>query len=197
MIGGHFSLESKPAHPFVKDLPKVIHIYYQKSNEHSWLQLTATQIYEEVNRERPGSKILIDSLVKVVFIHTIRTYLEQESSPNGFLLALRDERISKALKLIQGAPEKDWKLEVLSKYIGMSRTLFCTKFKDLVGETSLSYLTNWRMIKAKEILLSSPEINIRDVATQVGYQAEASFNRIFKLKTGQTPANYRRKNLLR
>lgn len=76
----------------------------------------------------------------------------------------------------------------------MSRSLYCREFKRFVGETPLSYLTNWRILKSKEILSESKE-NISEIANKVGYQSEAAFNRLFKSKVGETPASYRRKIL--
>ena len=141
--------------------------------------------------ERPGGRIIMSRLAEVMFVYLIRTYLEQADETSGFLLALKDDRISKGLKLMQEFPEKAWTVPALAKETGMSRTLFFNKFKKIAGETPMSYLTNWRIMKAKDILAVSKE-NIIDVAEQVGYQSEAAFNRMFKEKTGETPANYRR-----
>jgi AraC-like DNA-binding protein len=58
----------------------------------------------------------------------------------------------------------------------------------------LGYLTNWRILKAKELLLEHKE-NVSEVAERVGYQWEAAFNRLFKSKAGATPASWRRKEL--
>lgn len=89
------------------------------------------------------------------------------------------------------SPEKNWTLNQLATTAGMSRSLYCKEFKRLVGETPLSYLTNWRILKSKEILYKSKE-NISEVASKVGYRSEAAFNRLFKSKVGETPASYRR-----
>ncbi len=191
MISGHFEFDTKCVHPFIKSLPNLIHIKGLQIKEMIWLEQTTDLIIEETSNEKMGSKILVGRLSEVLFIHTIRAYVEQTKNIGGFLSALKDERISKALKLIHDAPEKDWTLELLSKNAGMSRTLFCNRFKELVGETPLNYLTNWRILKAKQILETSKE-NIIEVANQVGYQSESSFNRIFKSKINQTPASYRR-----
>jgi len=193
LIGGHFEYESKPLHPFVKDLPAYIHIRNLKTKEHYWLNQAAELLFEEISNERPGSKILIDRLAELLFIHTMRAYLVQTTGVSGFLAAFKDERISKVLKNMHAFPENQWTLELMAEEAGMSRTLFFNTFKTLVGETPLSYLTNWRVGKAKEILALNNG-NISLVAAQVGYQSEAAFNRIFKLKVSETPAAYR-KNL--
>ena len=108
-------------------------------------------------------------------------------------MALKDERISNSLKCMHESPEKEWTIEQLATKAGMSRSLYCKEFKRLVQETPLGYLTNWRIIKAKEFLSASKE-NISEVAAKVGYQSVAAFNRLFKTKVGVTPASYRSKN---
>lgn len=193
MIGGHFSFASRPGHPFLKDLPKVIHINNLDQDVSTWLRMTCDLIFNELNQEQLGSRKMINSLADAVFIHIIRAYLKKTESFNGFLSALKDERISSILKMIQNSPEKNWTIEHLSKHAGMSRSSFCAAFKKLVGETPLEYLTNWRIMKAKEILIKGNE-KISEVALKVGYQSEAAFSRIFKSKVRQTPSVFKQKN---
>jgi transcriptional regulator GlxA family with amidase domain len=95
---------------------------------------------------------------------------------------------------MQDSPQKDWTLESLASEIGMSRSVFFNQFKKLVHETPMSYLTNWRIRRAQKLLITN-QSNVSEIATNVGYQSEAAFNRIFKSKTGQTPAVYRRSKL--
>ncbi|TKT90418.1 AraC family transcriptional regulator [Dyadobacter frigoris] len=190
MIGGHFAFEDKPGHPFLKDLPKVIHINNLEPGVNSWLRMTCDLIFNELDQEQPGSRKIINSLADAIFIHIIRAYLKQSGDGGGFLSALNDERISSVLKMMQYAPEKNWTIEQLSRHAGMSRSSFCIAFKKLVGETPLEYLTNWRMMKAKEILAQGNE-KISEVALKVGYQSEAAFSRIFKLKVNQTPSFFK------
>lgn len=194
LIGGHFEFTSSVQHPFIKSLPKVIQISNTSTQVGIWLQRASSFMNEEVGCEMIGSKIILGRLAEVVFILIIRAYLEQTDIKKGFLMALKDNRISNSLKYMHESPEKNWTLNQLAITAGMSRSLYCKEFKRLVGETPLSYLTNWRILKSKEILSESKE-NIIEVAGKVGYQSEAAFNRIFKSKVGETPASYRRKIL--
>ena len=146
---------------------------------------------EELSCERPGSRIMLKCLSEIMFVNIIRAYLEQSIPGSGFLSALNDTRISKALKLMQDVPEKDWTLESIASEVGMSRSVFFNQFKKLVRETPLSYLTNWRIRKAQQLLMTDNS-NIAEIAMNVGYQSEAAFNRIFKAKIGKTPAVFRR-----
>ncbi len=195
LMGGHFEFTPSVQHPFIKSLPKVIHLNNTTKELNLWLEQAALLMNEEISGEKIGSKLVLGRLVDILFVFIIRAYLEQVDIKGGFLMALKDNRISNSLKSMHESPEKDWTLNQLAVTAGMSRSLYCREFKRLVGETPLSYLTNWRILKSKEILLESKE-NIIEVAGRVGYQSEAAFNRLFKTKVGVTPANYRRKNLV-
>jgi len=195
LMGGHFEFTPSVHHPFIKSLPKVIHLNNTTKELNLWLQQAALLMNEEISGEKLGSKLILGRLVDILFVLIIRAYLEQVDVKGGFLMALKDNRISNSLKSMHESPEKDWTLNQLAVTAGMSRSLYCREFKRLVGETPLSYLTNWRILKSKEILLESKE-KIIEVASRVGYQSEAAFSRLFKTKVGVTPAKYRRKNLV-
>jgi len=196
LIAGHFEFDYQPLHPFLKDLPPIIHIrQYVSENELLVKQVTQLML-QELNNERPGSTVMLKCLSEMMFINIIRAYLEQSLPGSGFLSALNDPRISKALKLIQDSPQNAWTLESLASEVGMSRSVFFNQFKKLVHETPMSYLTNWRIRRAEKLLITD-NCNISEIAANVGYQSEAAFNRIFKSKTGQTPAVYRKSKLPR
>jgi AraC-like DNA-binding protein len=192
LIAGHFEFDYQPLHPFLKDLPPIIHIRQYVTENQLLLKQVTQLMLEELNNEKPGSGIMLKCLSEIMFVNIIRAYLEQAAPDNGFLSALNDTRISKALKLIQDSPQNNWTLESLASEIGMSRSVFFNQFKKLVHETPLSYLTNWRIRQAQKLLMTGNS-NISQIAANVGYQSVAAFNRIFKSKTGQTPAVYRRK----
>ena len=195
LVGGHFEFDYQPLHPFLKDMPPIIHIKQFVSENQLLLKQVTQLMLEELNCERPGSKVMLKCLSEILFVNIIRAYLEQAAPESGFLSALNDPRISKALKLMQDLPGTDWTLESLAAEVGMSRSVFFNQFKRSIRETPLSYLTNWRIRKAQRLLITDNS-NISEIAANVGYQSEAAFNRIFKSKTGQTPAVYRRNKLL-
>ena len=195
LMGGHFEIDPSFKHPFINSLPKLMHITMMQSELYFWLNNVAAFINDEISSEQAGSKVILARLADIIFILIVRAYLNQGNIEQGFLMALKDERINSSLKSMHESPEKDWTLEQLATKAGMSRSLYSKEFKRSVGETPLGYLTNWRIIKSKEFLSATKE-NISEVAAKVGYQSEAAFNRLFKTKVGVTPAMYRRNNVV-
>jgi AraC-like DNA-binding protein len=69
------------------------------------------------------------------------------------------------------------------------------RFAELVGEAPMRYLANWRMQLAKQMMREGMR-SIQEVATRVGYDSEAAFNRAFKRATGSPPAAWRKGTLV-
>lgn len=191
MVGGYFTFDHQQIHPFLKDLPPIIQISQFGSRYQELLEHTASLMVAELNDDRPGKNMMRKSLAELLFVTVIRAYLDQTSPDSGFLAALNDYQISGALKLMHETPNQNWTLESLAKSVAMSRSVFSAKFKKLTGETPMTYLTNWRISRARELLITE-KITLDEVASRVGYQSEPAFNRIFKAKTGKTPAVYRK-----
>jgi two-component system response regulator YesN len=97
--------------------------------------------------------------------------------------------IEKAKDYIQKNYKRDISLEEVSKYVDISLYYFSKLFKDVVGENFIDYLTNIRIEKAKELLVT--DMNIKEVAIEVGYKDSNYFSRIFKKCVGVTPSEYR------
>ena len=138
---------------------------------------------------------MVDRLAEVLFIQLLRAYAIEKSSPNGYLAALNDRQIYKALELIHAQPQHHWTLENIAHTIGMSRSSFAARFKKLVGMTPMAYITRWRMQKAKELLVST-ELPLAVISERVGYASEAAFTRAFKRQFKKNPGAMRKALLL-
>jgi transcriptional regulator GlxA family with amidase domain len=73
----------------------------------------------------------------------------------------------------------------------VSRSAFALRFKELVGESPLEYLTRWRMHQASRWLRDGKS-KLLEVAKQVGYDSDGAFNKAFKRVLGVTPGEFRR-----
>jgi AraC-like DNA-binding protein len=131
-------------------------------------------------------------LGEVLFIQTIRTHIASgaESSKQGWLRGVFDPKIGAALKSAHENVKKPWTVESLAAASGMSRSAFAARFKELLGQTLLDYLTEWRMQKALP-LLRETDGKLSEIAHLVGYESDAALSKTFKRFVGQTPGEYR------
>jgi AraC-like DNA-binding protein len=72
----------------------------------------------------------------------------------------------------------------------MSRSAFALRFKEVLGQTPLEYVTEWRMQKAMP-LLQNGEKKLVEIARSVGYESDAAFSKAFKRVVGVSPRDYR------
>ena len=190
-VGGHFEFDRNVNHPLIDALPRFIHISDAERTELSWLETATNVIIQETDSGIPGSDVIVNRLGEVLFIQILRAYMLRNNFSNGFLAALRDRQINKALELIHATPDAGWTVEKLGREIGMSRSAFSSRFKELVGLAPIEYTTNWRMQKAYE-MLKGTQLPLGAIARQIGYISEPAFSRAFKRQFKQNPGAMRR-----
>lgn len=84
----------------------------------------------------------------------------------------------------------DFSIYSIADHFGMNTSTFSKYFKEQSGHNFSDQMTAYRMSKAKELLQNS-NIEVRDVAAEVGYYNVSSFNRRFKQVVGVTPTQFR------
>jgi AraC-like DNA-binding protein len=174
-------------------LPQTIYIDGWHDDAGGWLQSTLRFIASEAASLKPGGETVITRLADVVVIQAIRSWLETSpDADQGWLSALRDPQIGRALALIHRAPALDWTVESLSGAVAMSRSAFSARFTELVGTSPGRYLTDWRMQTARTRLLDTND-PVSAIAGELGYQSEAAFCRAFKRTFDTSPGSVRRK----
>ncbi|MFH8366389.1 AraC family transcriptional regulator [Streptomyces sp. NPDC018031] len=143
---------------------------------------------------RPGSQIVLDRLLDWLLVCTLRDWFDRpEADPPGWYLALGDEVVGHVLRAMHQAPDRPWTLASLAVEAGVSRTTLAKRFHDLVGESPLAYLTEWRMALAAD-LLAEPAATVASVARQVGYADAFGFSSAFKRVRGVSPSAHRERS---
>jgi AraC-like DNA-binding protein len=157
-----------------------------------WLEANLQFVASEIASGEPGFETIVSRLADILVVQAVRAHLARDSAGcKGWLRALIDPQIDRALSLIHEKPEDDWTVESLASKVGMSRSAFAARFAQLVEEPPLTYLTRWRMQKASRLLETS-HAGVAEVAKRVGYDAEAAFSKAFKRWIGVAPGAYRR-----
>ncbi len=172
-------------------LPEILHLRTHV-DDGSWLQSTIRFIAEEARLQMPGSETVITRLADILVIQAVRTWIDSvRDDDRGWIAALHDPQIGKAMSLMHRHPERNWQVVSLARETGMSRSAFSARFTDLVGEPALQYLTGLRMQLARRELLQTDD-NLARIAERVGYQSEPAFNRAFKRIMGVPPGTIRK-----
>lgn len=180
------------AERLVRLLPRVLQIDTWEDDESGWLQSTLQFISREAKSLKPGGETVITRLADILIIQMIRSWIDTTPvAEQGWLAALRDEQIGRALATIHRAPQSDWTVESLAKEVGMSRSAFSARFTDLVGEPAMRYLTWWRMQLARTHLRETQD-PLSVIAGRVGYESEPAFCRAFKRMFGVSPGAMRK-----
>lgn len=194
LLCGVYYFENFRHNPILAQLPEIIHLTADEVQRNVKLQSLIQLLTLESKNGEVGSNTVITRLVDIMFIYIVRAWLDRQSAQApGWLLALKDPRIGKAIGLMHGQPANKWTVGSLAEQTGMSRSSFAQKFTTLVGETPLSYLTNWRIDLASKLLLESGE-KLAVVAAAVGYDSETAFSKTFKKYKTVSPGSYRAKH---
>jgi len=195
IISGWFRFRATSLKPLSHLLPPLILVKADQAQSLA-LHTTLSMLASETAVSKPGSELVINRLADMLFIYSIRAHIESASgtSESGLLRAIFDRQIGVALKSIHEKMEHPWTVESLAAACGMSRSAFALRFKEVVGETPLEYLTSWRMQKATG-LLQKRDGKLFEVAKSVGYDSDAAFSKAFKRVLGVAPGEYRRNAL--
>ncbi|GGB81367.1 AraC family transcriptional regulator [Henriciella pelagia] len=102
-----------------------------------------------------------------------------------------DPHIRKALLAIHENPDEAWTLDRLASQAGLSRSVFAQRFREIVDQTPVDYLTRIRMARATRLLRAN-ELSVSEIAFEVGYKSDASFHKAFKRMIGVSPNAYRK-----
>ena len=184
--------DERPYNPLLAALPRVIHLPASGSESTiAWLGTLPSAAARESRAMRPGSENVLARLSELLFVETIRRYLEAlPPARRGWLAGLRDPDIGRALGALHGAPREPWTVDRLARDVGLSRSLFAERFTAMVGQPPMQYLALWRMQLASLQLLEGH--SVAAVADSVGYRSEAAFSRAFKKLVGEAPGTWRR-----
>jgi AraC family transcriptional regulator, alkane utilization regulator len=195
LVMGCFQFESGTKNPLICSLPEMLYIKAENLHSEPWLEMTLKFLASETATDKHGSTIAVSRLTDLLFIQAIRAFIAQVKDcpqSSGWLKAIADPQIGKALALIHEKAAAPWTVASLADAVGMSRSSFASKFNALTKTTPLEYVTSWRMQKAEE-LLALGEDNLSAIASTVGYQSESAFSKAFKRETGEAPGTFRRR----
>jgi AraC-like DNA-binding protein len=185
LVCGIVHLDDPSAPDLPALLPPLIHLPASYAPEAAWRESTLRLMAAEAEKLRPGGEAVLSRLADILVIQAVRAWLERDrGAERGWLGALRDPQIGRALMLVHRDPQKPWSVDRLAAAAAMSRSAFAARFTSLVEETPMQYVTRLRIHAAHELLERG---TIAEVADRLGYRSEAAFSRAFKRMSGVSP----------
>jgi len=191
MVSGSFGISKFGAPLISRILPRFLHLRLDQNRSRTF-QSVLDILAEETAEPGMASSRLIGCLYELLFVYVIRAYATSSAAPpKGWLAAISDKHLSKAIEAMHSAIDKSWSVASLAREARMSRSAFALKFKTVLGQTPLEYLTQWRMYRAGA-MIRADHLSFSEVASTVGYGSESSFSRVFRREMGVAPREYRR-----
>lgn len=191
VICGFIGCDLKPFNPLIDALPPMLH-QSASAGLDAWLAPVLDRAVLESQRGRAGSAAVLERVSEMVFVDAARRHLESlPENASGWLGALKDRHVGRAIALMHGQPAREWTVDELGREVGLSKSALHQRFVEQLGQPPMAYLTSWRMLKASSMLRVG-DATVAVIAQEVGYQSEAAFTRAFRRHVGEPPAAWRR-----
>jgi len=186
MLSGTYELEGEVSRRLLRALPSLLVLPGD-----SWESPLPGLLADEIVKDDPGQEAVLDRLLDLLLIAVLRAWFARpDAQAPRWYRAYSDPVVGKALRLIHDDPAHRWTIAELAAEAGVSRAAFARRFTELVGEPPMTFLTDWRLSLAADLLLE-PGATIGSVAYEVGYATPFALSTAFKRVRGVSPRQHR------
>ncbi len=191
LICGYMTCDPQLSRMLLGGLPPIVKINIRDNAAGRWLEDTLRYSVDHAEASGPGGAAVVAKLSEALFVETLRRYIAAlPPAQTGWLAGVRDPDVGKALALLHREPARPWTIASLANEVGVSRSVLAERFRHYLSEAPMGYLTRWRLHLAAQLLRSTSK-SVAEVAADIGYESEPSFNRAFKRAFGLPPARFR------
>jgi AraC-like DNA-binding protein len=160
-------------------------------SEDSWDSTLVSVLGREIDKDVPAQKVVLDRLLDLLLIAVLRAWFDRpEAEAPGWYRAHGDPVLGQTLRLLHENPTYPWTVASLAEKVGLSRAALARSFTELVGVPPMTYLTEWRLALAAD-LLRDPDATLDAVSRQVGYGSGFALSTAFKRVRGVSPQEHR------
>ncbi|WP_442582655.1 AraC family transcriptional regulator [Mesorhizobium sp. ASY16-5R] len=185
MIGGGSGFADGSASFVLDALPTFLRVDRTSPSAEA-VARTLKSLRAEVDHGAVGGSLVAERLAEILIVEAVRAYVATSPSDSvGWITALADPRIGRALRMMHGDVARRWTVPMLAAEVGMSRSAFTDRFSTRVGCPPIDYLIRWRMVLAQRKLDTGQAVAA--VAETVGYNSQSAFAHAFKRTIGRPP----------
>ncbi|HEY7723593.1 MAG TPA: AraC family transcriptional regulator [Pedococcus sp.] len=187
LLTGSYDLASQLTPRLLDALPRLAVV-----GAAEWRSPLVSVMEAELGREDTGQAVVLDRLLDLLLIEALRAWFAHpERSAPRWWTATHDPTLGPALRAVHHRPEHPWSVASLASEAGLSRAAFARRFTEVVGETPMAYLTDWRLALAADELRGG-DATVAAIARGVGYASPFSLSIAFKRRFGLSPQAFRR-----
>lgn len=191
LLCGAFLVEHTHLNPLLAALPPVLGASITQWTASSRSADIVDRLVREVSDRGQGSAYVIERVLELLCAEAVRSHADSVSErAMGWLAALRDPAIGRAIAQIHSRPGEGLSVESLARGAALSPSRFAARFAAALGEGPMSYAAKWRMNIACR-LLRDTDRSISQISAEVGYENLAAFSRAFKRHVGIPPGAWR------
>ena len=188
---GRFTFDQTAAEPLMRLLPPIMRIQLDEPDAHA-LRATLDLIDSEIATAGMGVDSIVDRLADVLFVQALRAWCNSEQGTGiGWVAALKVRPLAAAMGAMHSDLAHPWTVAELARVAAMSRSAFAALFKAVTGDSPLTYLTCWRVYRAKT-LLRDTDLPLTEIAVRVGYDSDTALSRGFRRFEPLPPGAWRR-----
>jgi len=141
--------------------------------------------------DEPGQAAVLDRLLDLLLTAVLKAWFARHGGNRPAWWQFQGDRIvERALRLMHDTPAHPWTVAELASQLSVSRASLARRFHEHVGEPPMTFLKNWRMAMAAD-LLRDPAETVSSVAEKVGYATPFAFSTAFKRVRGISPQQHR------
>jgi AraC family transcriptional activator of mtrCDE len=129
---------------------------------------------DELMAQQVGSKAMSSALLKQVLVAIMRRSLASPDRWMARFAALTDPKIARVFSAMVAKPAAPHTIQTLAQASGLSRSAFMSRFTAAMGAAPMTLLRELRMRHAR-MLLSSPNVTVKQAAAAVGYSSSRGF----------------------
>jgi AraC-like DNA-binding protein len=184
--------------PAMRALPPVFVVRLPSGPAAGWVKASIDYaLTEAIPPSNRSPNVVATRLPELVLIEVLRTHLASApANEHGWMAALRDPVLAPALALLHQEPQRRWTVAELAAAVATSRSVLDDRFRQVLRQSPIRYLTAWRMHVAME-LLATTALSVSVIAQRVGYDSEEAFSRAFKREQRASPSHWRANTRLR
>ena len=161
-----------------------------------WSMINIAKEVDSLDYKQVDQKMLLNCVMSAKTEDELKNTCEELLS--HMRISLKEtERVSLAIRKTQSMIHEFYAdgitLSEIAGRLNLTQEYLGTQFHKELGENFSTYIRNYRLIKAKELLIGT-QLKQYEIAEKVGYTDAKYFARVFKECVGMSPAEYRKSN---